>query len=277
MGILGIVIQARIWARRLPGKILMDLGGETVLEHIIRRCRQVAAVDQIIVATPDLALVPIIRSYGAIPFLGDNENVLRRYIQACEAFNLDACVRLTADCPFVDPGTISRLVALWNSGDYDYVSNVLERSYPMGLDCEVVSLQALRGIAKRTSEKKYLEHVTLFIREHPDQYRTANLKADADYTAFEWRLDRPEDLPYLKALYKCVGNVLYPFVDMLRLSTKDGYAERLRVPAGAGSEPGGNPPAHDGNATAADCTPDQPGPAWYERGHRVAGADPEPA
>ena len=215
--LLGIVIQARIWARRLPGKVLIDLGGETVLEHIIRRCKQVPEIDALIVATPDLALLPIIRSYGAMPFLGDEENVLRRYIQACEAFKLDACVRLTADCPFVDPGVVNKLITHWKTGRYDYVTNISPRSYPLGLDCEIVSLKALREIAKRTPEKKYFEHVTLFIREHPQDFRTGNMPADADYTAYEWRLDEPEDIIYLKTVYKCATSSLYPFEKVIQL------------------------------------------------------------
>jgi spore coat polysaccharide biosynthesis protein SpsF len=266
---LGVVIQARIWAQRFPGKVLADLGGETVLRHIIRRCLTIPGAPKVYVATPDLALVPIIVSYGAIPYLGEEDNVLKRLVNCAQANRLDVVVRLTADCPFVDPRVIGSLVDLWRSDKYDYVSNVLKRTYPYGLDCEIVSTKVLENVLRQTTEKKYLEHVTLYIREHLGDYKTGNLADNVDYTRFDWRLDRKEDLPYLRKVYsKCGGNVLYPFIDMVRLHRKmNGYgSERLRVSTEFGGGAGGDSTSHVSDAVPADHPATQPGSPWYERG-----------
>lgn len=258
------MIQARIWATRFPAKVLSDLGGETVLQHLIRRCQQIKGVDKVIVATPDLALVPLIQRYGAKAFLGSEKNVLKRYVDCALAWNLDSVVRLTGDCPFVDPRVVSELVTLWRNGNYDYVSNVLERSYPYGLDSEIVSRKALQGILDCTQEMKYREHVTLYIREHLHGYKTANLAHDKDYTAHDWRLDRPEDLPALRHLYsKCGGNVLYSFVDMLRLWM---YAKHLRVPTWTWGTASGDSTPYGVHEEPADKSAHKPGLPWYERG-----------
>lgn len=277
MGLLGIVIQARIWAKRFPAKVLADLGGETVLQHVIKRALQVEGADKVIVATPDMALLPTIRQYGAEAFLGAEHNVLKRYVDCAKAYGLDTVVRITADCPFIDHKVINSLISLYLSGDYDYVSNVLERSYPYGLDAEVVSLKALECIQNHTQEQKYTEHVTLYIREHIHDFKVANLKADDDYTAFDWRLDNPEDLPYLRALYaKCDANVLRSFDFVAKMTRRVRLdAQRLRIPSRPGGEPHGDSTPNVGNAaTGADKTSHNSEPAWYERGHRVASPSP---
>lgn len=272
MAALAVIIQARIWAKRFPGKVLADLGGETVLQHVIRRANAIKGNLPVVVATPDLALIPIIRTYGAIPYLGDEENVLRRFVECAESFGIDAVLRLTGDCPFIDPWVMSELVDLWMSGKYDYVSNVLDRSYPYGLDCEIVRSSVLRNILANTQEKKYIEHVTLYIREHLEQFRTANLKNDFDATDFDWRLDKPEDLPYLRAIFKGGGGVLLPFQRVLLFILRTWHgAEHIRVPLGAGGSPGGDTASHGSNADAAGSASHQPGIAWYERGSGVKG------
>lgn len=269
MDVLGIVIQARIWAKRFPGKVLADLGGETVLQHVIKRCKR--AHDKVIVATPDLALVPLIHKYGADAYLGSETNVLGRYIGAAQAFGLSEVVRVTADCPFVDPFVIRELIDSFHSGDYDYASNVLNRTYPYGLDCEAVKVKTLKSVSARltneTRDNKYREHVTLFIREHLGDFSVASLEHDGDFTGYDWRLDSPGDLPYLKAVYKSAGSVLMNFLDIVSISRQYG-AEHLRVPSESRSPAVGNPKP-DGNAPERAKDPvDNQGRSWYERGYR---------
>lgn len=271
------MIQARIWAKRFPGKVLADLGGETVLQHLIRRCKQIRGVSDIYVATPDLALVPLIQRYGATAFLGAEENVLSRYVNCAKTNVLDGIVRLTADCPFIDPGVVSDLVTLWKSTAVDYASNVIERSYPYGLDAEVVSVNALQRIQKNTNEKRYREHVTLYIREHLDQFTTINLRYPEDWTYYDWRLDTPEDLPVLKALYKCSANALRPFPEMLKSYRILRYGEHLRVSPRTGRGPERNTATHVVSSNSANDPANQSGCAWYERGHSSSTPGPESA
>jgi spore coat polysaccharide biosynthesis protein SpsF (cytidylyltransferase family) len=267
LGLLGVVIQARIWAKRFPGKVLADLGGETVLQHLIRRCKQIRGVDGVYVATPDIALLPLIERYGAVPYLGSEDNVLGRYVNCAKANGLEAVVRLTGDCPFVDPDVVSELVELFRTTEVDYASNVLKRSYPYGLDCEACYTKTLESIiAKPLINMKYREHVTLYIREHLDEFKTRNLKHSGDWTAHDWRLDTPEDLPKLRALYsKCRASTLYPFYNVATLYS---HGERLSVSIGAGSGSDRDSAAHGVNADATDATSHIQGLAWYERGYR---------
>lgn len=269
MGVLGIVIQARIWARRFPGKVLADLGGETVLQHVIKRCKR--AHDTVVVATPDLALVPLIHKYGADAYLGSETNVLGRYIGAAQAFGLDEIVRVTADCPFIDPFVIKSTIDLFHDSGADYASNVLKRSYPYGLDCEACYTKTLQGIASRLPNEvqynKYREHVTLFIREHLGEFKTANLEHPMDYTQYDWRLDSHEDLPYLKAIYKSAGSVLMNFLDIVSISRQYG-AEHLRVPSESRSATVGNTKPDGDVAKRAEDPTDNQGRSWYERGYR---------
>lgn len=266
MGIPGIVIQARVWAERFPGKVFVDLGGETVLQHVVRRCKQVGV--PVIVATPDASILSLADEYGAMTYLGDENDVLKRYVGCAKAYKLDSVVRVTADCPFIDPWVIQHGLA--RSEDYDYVTNVITRTHPYGLDYEVVRLPVLEQIALTQTERKYREHVTLYIREHLSNYKTLNVENPwGDASGYDWRLDRKEDVPYLRALYKCGGNVMKPFDELLQLHT---YAEHLRAFAFNGDSPG-RPPAVDGGheAESADISHPSARTGWYERGHRVEG------
>ena len=255
-------------------------------------------------ATPDIALLPLIQKYGAIPYLGSEENVLGRYVNCAKANGLESVVRLTGDCPFVDPNVVSDIVEMFEGIDADYVSNVLTRSYPYGLDVEVITVEALKRTQKLTNEltvlagsdrigsapglrreyascgttatpqtlllfatkKKYREHVTLYVREHLELFNTLNVTCNEDWTAYDWRLDKPEDLPDLRFLYSyCRGSSLCPFRNM---ATMYSYGQQyLRVPAGIGSGTGRDSAAHGVNADPADATSHSKGLNWYERGY----------
>lgn len=222
------------------------------------------------VATPDVSLLPLARAYGAEVFLGSEHDVLGRYTGCAKAFGFDSVVRVTADCPYLEPSLIRDSVQY--ADDFDYVSNVIERTYPYGLDFEIVKTEVLKRLDMTMPEGPYREHVTLYIREHLSEFKTKSIVGSESYTQYDWRLDRRDDLPYLRALYKCGTNVLYPFSDMIKFHS---YAEHLRAFAVDGDSSRRPPAANGGDSPKpADSAHSGTGVAWYERGYRVEGAGP---
>ena len=167
------IIQARMQATRLPGKVLADLEGKPVLRRVVDRARRASTLDAVVVATSDNpaddVLAGFCREFGTDCFRGSRDDVLDRYRRAAECFQAEVVVRLTADCPLLDPQVIDRVVRAYGQGEFDYVSNALECTYPDGLDTEVFSYKSLERAwreARRQSE-----------REHVSSYTTPGVQA----------------------------------------------------------------------------------------------------
>lgn len=201
------VIQARVGSERLPGKVLEDIGGQSALARVVERVRMADRPDEVIVATSEDAANDVIAEHCAAldckVFRGSEDDVLNRMILAGEAHGADAIVRITADCPLIDPGVIDESIALFLEESVDYAANIVvgRRTYPRGLDVEVVSLDALRKTAALTPEPRYLTHVTLYIREHTDVFAIASLEQEEDLGHWRWTLDEPADLDFIRAIY----------------------------------------------------------------------------
>lgn len=203
------IIQARMTSTRLPGKVMADVAGRPLLDHVIARARQAGAVDRVVVATSKRGSDDTIAEYCGrvdIPcFRGSHDDVLDRYYHAAQHLEAESIVRLTADCPLLDPAVIDKVVHHFRAGGHDYVSNALEPSYPDGLDTEAFRGSALERAwreAKLTSER---EHVTAFIWKHPELFRVANVANDRDLSHLRWTVDEPEDLEFVRAVYSHLG------------------------------------------------------------------------
>ena len=199
-----VVIQARMGSTRLPGKVLADLGGIPVLAWVVRACRAAGRVDDVVVATTteavDDPLVRVAQDLGVPVVRGSEDDVLSRYLQALEEHPADALVRITADCPFTDPDLIDAVVAAWSADPgLDYVSTVLVRTLPHGLDVELVSARALRAVHERATGHHRV-HVTSGLYTAPDDYRVMGLCFAPDATDLRVTLDTPEDLEALRAI-----------------------------------------------------------------------------
>ena len=172
--ILGI-LQARASSRRLPGKVLKPILGRPMLERQIERLRRARRLDGLVVATStdagDDAIDALCRSLGVECFRGSLEDVLDRFYRAVLRHAPQSAVRLTADCPLADPAVIDRLVELHAAGGYDYTSNTLVRTYPDGLDAEVVALPCLEAAWREAALPSEREHVTPFIYNRPQRFR----------------------------------------------------------------------------------------------------------
>jgi spore coat polysaccharide biosynthesis protein SpsF len=204
------IIQARMGSRRLPGKVLMDLGGETVLARVIHRLSRSRLVSKLIVATTDspadIAIVGECQRLGVSYFRGSENDVLDRYYQAARAAIAESVVRITSDCPLIDAELVDDTVRIFVERQADYSSNVFPRSYPRGLDVEVFTMAALDRAWRQAREPHQREHVTPYFYEHPGTFKLAFTRNESDYSAYRWTLDTAEDLDLLRNIYSRFGN-----------------------------------------------------------------------
>jgi len=202
------VIQARTGSTRLPRKVLRDLGGQTVLEWVVRAARDSGVCDDVVVATTferdDDEVAGLAVSLGAGALRGPVDDVLSRYILAADATNADMIVRLTADCPLLDPAIIAACVRMFDPAHLDYVTTDHEHSIANGFDVEVVGADVLRkldGVA-RTHDRA---HVTSYISAHPGDFRIATVGFEPRSTDLRVTLDEPSDAALLDAIVAELG------------------------------------------------------------------------
>ncbi|MCR8744768.1 glycosyltransferase family protein [Romboutsia lituseburensis] len=201
------IIQARVGSTRLPKKVLKLLKGETVISHVVQRVRQCKCIDGIVIATSlldkDLEIVEEAKNIGVSYFRGSEQDVLNRYYEASELINADIIVRITSDCPLIDPIVVDEIVKFYINNNYNIVTNapadLTKRTYPRGLDTEIFSFEVLK-IANLYASKKYQrEHVTPYIYENTDKiYYYINKK---DYSKYRWTLDTEEDFILISKIY----------------------------------------------------------------------------
>lgn len=189
---------------RLPGKILSEINGVPLLQHLIRRTSKSKKITKIVVATTtsaeDDATEHFCRENQLECFRGSNEDVLDRYYQTAKQYpEYDTVVRLTGDCPLIDPEVIDQVVELFEKGDYDYVSNVNPPTFPDGLDVEVFRRSALEEAWRDSELTSEREHVTLFIRQG-EKFKKGNLSGQEDLSSYRFTVDQLEDLAVVKFL-----------------------------------------------------------------------------
>jgi spore coat polysaccharide biosynthesis protein SpsF len=204
------IVQARMGSTRLPGKVLMDLGGETALARVLNRLRRSQLIQEVVVATttsaPDVAIAQECIRLGAPFFRGSEGDVLDRYYRAALECQAEAVVRITADCPLIDPELVDDTVRPFLEQHADFASNVTPRRYPRGLDTEILSAIALERAWHEARSSYEREHVTPYIYEHAQQFKVISVRGHDDYSHYRWTLDTPEDLQLLRAIYSRFGN-----------------------------------------------------------------------
>lgn len=197
------VIQARVGSTRLPGKVLADLGGQPMLAFQLQRLA--GGIDiPLVVATSTLdrddAIEDVALSAGASVVRGDEQDVLGRFLEVLDRMPADTVIRLTADCPLSDPEIVAAVVDKHHRVGADYTSNTLPRTYPKGLDVEVMSANCLRMAAREACESFEREHVTPFLYRHPERFRLANLRTPELAGDERWTVDTPEDLERVREI-----------------------------------------------------------------------------
>ena len=232
---------------RLPGKALADLAGKPVLWHVAQRVRRARTVDEVVVATStsssDDPLVEFCTRTGIPCFRGSEKDVLDRVYQAASEHRADVVVRMTGDCPLIDPDVIDRVQEAYAGGDYDYVSNVIHYTYPDGLDVEAIGMTALARAWREAVKPSEREHVTTYVR-FSDQFRTLNLAHEPDLSPLghRWSIDEPGDLDLVRRIYAELADKpefgMYDVLDLLarkpglrdcqeNRSTNEGYYKSL--------------------------------------------------
>jgi len=208
------IIQARMGSSRLPGKVLLDIGGEPMLFRVVLRARRAQTLGKVIVATTtDASDDPIAQfcSESGFPFFrGDPWDVLDRYYQTARFFGAETIVRLTADCPMIDPGEIDRTVRAFFEASVDFAANRLpppwKRTTPIGLDTEVVTFDGLAE-AWRDAEAKYArEHVMPYFYEEPGRFKILLVDHQPDIGHLRLTVDTQADLRLARKIYSHFGN-----------------------------------------------------------------------
>lgn len=198
-----IVVQARMGSTRLPGKVLKDIAGRPMLSYQMERLRRVKRAERIVVATTDQPADDAVERFCQKEKIacvrGSEHDVLARYHLAIERFPADVVVRITADCPLIDPAIVDEAIAAYEP---DYVSNMLETTYPYGMAVEVFSAQALREAHREAKDPAEREHVTPFIYRHPERYRLRSLTMAPNLSHHRWTVDTPEDFELVSRLLK---------------------------------------------------------------------------
>ena len=216
------IVQARMGSTRLPGKVLKDLEDESVLARVVNRLRRARLLDDVLIATTDRPaddfIVQECRRYSVAVSRGDQEDVLDRYYRAAQLAKADAVVRVTSDCPLIDPEITDKTIAAFLEAKCDYASNVQVRTYPRGLDTEVFTFQAL-GRAWHAARQPYQRvHVTPFIYEHPQEFQLVSVTGDKDYSSHRWTVDTPQDLEFLRAVYaRLTDKPMFLWTDVLEV------------------------------------------------------------
>lgn len=199
-----VIIQARMGSKRLLGKSMMDICGKPMLQHVIERCLRIKRADHVVCTFPaDPASKPMFSlaaHLGITAFYGPENNVLGRYYNAAAAMNAEVIVRITADCPLIDPEICDKVIELRARELAEYASNVHPRSFPKGLDCEAFTYGALQNAAIKATDDYDLEHVTPYIIRNFN--RRINL-ASGQFGAskLNWSVDTIEDLERVRAIY----------------------------------------------------------------------------
>jgi spore coat polysaccharide biosynthesis protein SpsF len=199
------IVQARSSSTRLPGKVLRDLHGEPMIVRQLERIMRSTRITQVVVATSveasDDDLAEVLEGRGVVVRRGPLEDVLARFVGVMEEFYPKHVVRLTADCPLTDPGVIDALIDLHVSSGVDYASNVLERTFPHGLDAECVTADALRRLNALQLSEAEREHVTLGIYRRPTQFSLSSLRQKPSQAHLRWTVDYASDLEFAREVY----------------------------------------------------------------------------
>ena len=205
------IIEARMNSSRLPGKILKKINGISFIELLIKRLSLTKSIDNIYVATTnnkkDDQLIKVLKKNKIKYYRGSEYNCLERVVKTCEKFKLKNIVMTTGDCPFIDFNLVEQCIQTYKTNNVDIVGNAIVRSFPDGMDTQVLSYKILKDSFKKAFHKEHFEHSTLFIRNNPNMYKSLNIFAPPNYfwPDLGLTLDEEKDLIFLKEIYKNVN------------------------------------------------------------------------
>jgi spore coat polysaccharide biosynthesis protein SpsF len=220
------IIQARMGSTRLPGKVLLDISGESMLSRVVNRTKQAKQLKQVVVATSDRGIDDAVAKeadrLGVSSFRGSENDVLDRYYQAAQLFSADVVVRITSDCPLIDPIIIDKVVEAFLNSKIDYASNGLVRTYPRGLDVEAFRVSALVQTWQQAKKPYERTHVTPYIYENPLIFKLLSVCDSSDYSNYRWTVDTHEDLEFVRRIYERLDDkISFSWHDVLAICEKE--------------------------------------------------------
>ncbi len=202
------VIQARMGSTRLKEKALRKILDKTLTEHIFERLKASKELDGIVLATStneeNDALEEESERLGLPCFRGSEKDLVSRHLEAVEKYGASAMVRVTGDCPLADPELLDKMVRFYkeNPDEFDLVTNIFPRTFPDGLDLEILPLSTLERLQKEVKDPFYRESLTLYIMDNPDKFRIYNFKNSEDLSKLRWTVDYESDLEFVKKIYE---------------------------------------------------------------------------
>ncbi len=217
------IIQARLGSTRLPKKVLREINGRPMLDHVVERTWRSQNIDQVVIATTeatvDQELVRYCNEKDWPVFVGSEFDVLSRYWNCAQEFVADYVVRITSDCPLVDPEIIDKVIeSQWSDSDTDYTSNIApRRHFPRGLDVECVPIATLQRVNELAVQPKYREHVTSMIYQRPDLFSLLGVQCSMDLSSWRWTVDTKDDLLLMQKLFRHFGNNTFRWRDAARV------------------------------------------------------------
>lgn len=213
----GLVILCRLSSSRLPGKILMEIDGLPILQHIINRLQLVKPLKNIVVATSNHESDDLLKAYclknGVNCFRGDLNNVAERFLGAAKQFNFDYATRINGDNLFIDVDALEEMIEISEDGNYDFISNVKDRTFPFGMSIEIVKTSFYKQLLEKLTDKDYQEHVTLYLYHHPDfgkQYHFEN-KECPEAKGLHFAIDQVKDYEKAKAIMEILKTRNYEY------------------------------------------------------------------
>jgi len=230
------LIQARMGSTRLPGKVLIDIEGKPMLQQVVERLSRAKRLDEVAIATSthsqDAPIVELAEKLGIRAVRGSEDDVLARYVQACETTRADVAVRITSDCPIIDPALVDRTVDLYFREDVDYAANCIQQTFPRGNEVEVFSAERLAEAAGEAVQPLEREHVTPHFYLNPDKYRLIFLAAEGELRRKDLRfcVDTPDDLALIRAVFAKLGpGNDFPLIEVVRLVGREPELLRLNA------------------------------------------------
>ena len=200
-----IIIQARLGSTRLPGKVLKKINGKTILEYVINRLKKTKLSNNIIVATTnreeDKKIIKVAKKSNCHTFRGSTNNVLNRYYKAAVHYKVKNIVRITSDCPLIDPKIVNKVYFFYLKNNYDYVSNRIFPTYPIGMGLEILNFKSLKKANKLTKSSYDKEHVTPYLKKS-SKINKGNFSLKQDYSKLRVTLDNQNDLKLIRHIAK---------------------------------------------------------------------------
>ena len=228
-----VVVQARMKSTRLPGKVMMNLGGQSVLAHVMERCLRIKNADVVCCALPEGSendkAAEIARKTGADIFRGSEMDLVDRYYRAATAIKADVIMRVTSDCPLIDPQICAAVIDLRQRENVDYACNNMPVGWPHGLDCEVFTYELLEKSLTEEKRPWAREHVSVWMRQNGSVTRASLPGPGGEIVSQRWTIDYPEDMEFIRCLMEKFpsGDKLLQYAEIQAIISR--YPELLKI------------------------------------------------